>query len=521
MTTLDVSETANETEQAWQKLSPAAILFFIVGSIAGFVKSIFEAIAWGAAAYTFVSDRFLSLPFLIPIVLLLFVVRPIARYLTFRFKVTDSAFLVKSGILSRKRLTLSFERIQSTNVSEPFYYRPFGLVNLSLESAGSSDEEVVLPGITAQQARAVKRQILGASNDTAVSPHTHTSSQTYAERLIKSTIEDDASSRLITHRPVPELIRYGISNNRALAILGLLSAGFWQLDDTIFEVMFERVMDSALAFVPSGALYTGLLVVTLVGMGSLLFALISSLGAIIQHYNYTLRAGPERLTRSEGLFEKKETHISRTKIQLVRFSQPLLAVLLARWHGSVRQVGHAKKDGGKRDTTLVVPSLTEDLMDDVCSDIFGEKGLTKVPFLGIHRHYLWKTVIGDFGIPAAIATASLTINLGPIGLLCLFVPVLAIPFVELRRRRYGYQMTDTHMVLRSGFVGSSKAIFALHKVQSVSIIRSPGHRRAKLASVRFNLAGSHITLPYIPFEVAEDIRDACLHAAETHQSSWM
>lgn len=521
MTTADATETSDASGQDWQKLSPAAILFFIVGSIAGFVKSIFEAIAWGAAAYTFVSDRFLSLPFLIPVVLLLFVVRPIARYLTFRFKVTDTAFLVKSGILSRKRLTLSFDRIQSTNISEPFYFRPLGLVNLSLESAGSSDEEVTLPGITAEQARAVKRQILGTSDTASIGHEPTEVGQSYAERLINSTLEDDDSSRLITHRPIPELIRYGISNNRALAILGILSAAFWQLDDTIFEVMFEKAMDGALAFVPSGALYTGLLVATLVVIGGLLFALISSLGAVVQHYNYTLRAEADRLTRSEGLFEKKETHISRTKIQFVRFSQPLLAMLLARWHGSVRQVGHAKKNAGNSDTTLIVPSLTEDLLEKVSFDIFEHRGLTQVPFIGIHRHYLWKTVIGDFGIPTAIATISLTINLGQIGLLGLLFPVLTIPFVELRRRRYGYQMTDTHMVLRSGFIGSTKAIFALHKVQSVAISRSPGHRRAKLASVRFNLAGSHLTLPYIPLETAEHIREACLYAAESNKRSWM
>ena len=42
------------------------------------------------------------------------------------------------------QIDLDFSRVQNVLIINPFYFRPLGLVSLTIESAGSSDEEVVL-----------------------------------------------------------------------------------------------------------------------------------------------------------------------------------------------------------------------------------------------------------------------------------------------------------------------------------------------------------------------------------------
>lgn len=519
------SSNSNTAGLPWQRLSPAAIAFFIVGSVAGLIKGVLEAVAWGAAAYTFIDSRLVSLSTIIPIILLVLIARPVLQYLTFRFRFTENAFQVKSGIVSRKRLTLSFDRIQSTNIIEPFYFRPFRLVNLMLESAGSSDEEVVLPGITAAQAKAIKQQILlGRQKEGSQAPaqeNARKNLKDYRDQAIDSALTHDEDTQVLVHRPIPELIKYGISNNRALAALGVISAAFWQLDDSIIFSGARNIFETIIGVLPDSVFILSIFGFLLSLLGLLIFGLLSSLGAIIRHYNYTLYTGSDRFTRAEGLIEKKESHVARTKIQSLRLSQPAVAMLLKRFHGTIKQVKHSRNSNQKSDANIIIPSLTGELAEQVSSDILSASGLPDLPLNSIHADYRWKTMAVEFGVPSLVAAVVLNLIFGSIGLVALTIPFLALPAIELRRRRFGYQMTDDHMVIRHGFIGTDLTLFDLHKIQSVRIIQSPGHRRSKLATIRFNLAGTRTYLPFIPLEMAEHIRETCLHAAETNVKSWM
>ena len=79
----------------------------------------------------------------------------IISWLRYTYRVEDGELRIESGVFVRKKRYIPFERIQSLDFSEGILQRPFGLVKVRVETAGSSgsqDAEAVLTAITKAEA---------------------------------------------------------------------------------------------------------------------------------------------------------------------------------------------------------------------------------------------------------------------------------------------------------------------------------------------------------------------------------
>ena len=77
---------------------------------------------------------------------------------------------VRRGIFEVAQIDLDFSRVQNVSIINPFYFRPLGLVSLTIESAGSSDEEVVLAALRDDHAEHI-RQAIAQSRTAAAANH--------------------------------------------------------------------------------------------------------------------------------------------------------------------------------------------------------------------------------------------------------------------------------------------------------------------------------------------------------------
>ena len=83
----------------------------------------------------------------------------IFSWLRFTYRVEDGELRIESGVFVRKKRYIPFERIQSLDFSEGIFQRPFGLVKVRVETAGSSgsqDAEAVLTAISKAEATAIQ-----------------------------------------------------------------------------------------------------------------------------------------------------------------------------------------------------------------------------------------------------------------------------------------------------------------------------------------------------------------------------
>ena len=91
----------------------------------------------------------------------------VISWLRYSYRVEDGELRIESGVFVRKKRYIPFERIQSLDFSEGILQRPFGLVKVRVETAGSSgsqDAEAVLTAITKVEAAAIQEILTSIKN---------------------------------------------------------------------------------------------------------------------------------------------------------------------------------------------------------------------------------------------------------------------------------------------------------------------------------------------------------------------
>jgi putative membrane protein len=536
-TTAETAETALApalNSKDWQRLSPIAIIHFIIKFALDLVKNGVQNVAiLGGVVVATGDGRWMVLSLIGIAVTVLLLGGGVLSYLNFRFRVDRGAFLIRKGVIQKKRLTLSFDRIQNIAIGQPFYFIPFGLVSLGLESAGSSDEEVKLAGIPEVLARDIRAYVLADKRDTAKAPGgietkaaggSAPEESTPEETAPKETASEESTPELLLAQPVSELVRYGLSNNNIWVVagvsIGLLFQQFEQWEGAAASLLTDSILDAVrddytLIGMAGAALLLGLV---------LLLMSFSVVGAIVVFFRFRLSHEKDRYIRTKGLFERQETSVRESKVQSLQIGQPWPALLLRRCHLALRQVGFSDKNNSgslPQQPKFIIPSVTDDFIADFTGRLFPGLAWHAVRFRQIHPLYTIKMLSYNFLPPAIIAAAAITYEYGSAGLLALLAPVVAAPFVMLRRRRYGYWSDGACGVVRRGFVGSRRTVFPFYKAQGVVLTQAPSQRKYGLADLKVMLAGGDVTIPFMPLADAEAWRDRILYEVEASTRPWM
>lgn len=503
----------------WQRLSPLAVIHFIVKFIMDFIRGGIQNFAFLGGIAVFTGDnRWLILAAVGILAVIALLAGGILSYLNFKFRIDGDRFLIRKGVIQKSRLTLSFDRIQNVALSQPLYFMPFGLVSLALESAGSSGEEVKLAGIPEALAHDIRTHVLSERQSVSALETAEEQGSTS-----ETTSAHYTGAELLVDQPISELARYGLSNNNIWVVAGIATGAIFQQYDS-WEPYAVSLVENNITPILGNA--PAILALT-AAVGILLIAaflmLCSVVGAIIVFYGFKLSYADGRFIRRKGLFERQETSIPDTKIQSLRLNQPWPARLLRRTHLGIRQVDFSGKnlENTSKDPSLIVPSLTEAQAGILVEKILPRSRPEDVNYQGVDSLYVVKTITYGFVPPALIAGVSLMFYLGLLGAIPFLLPFLTAPIVILRWRRFGYFSDGETGFVRSGLLGTKRTIFAFFKAQGVSLTQSPSQRRRGLASLTIMLAGGNVTVPYMPLAHAEAWRDWILYEVETSRQHWM
>lgn len=510
--TASEASIATADQDKWHLLSPLGVIYFIMKFIMSFLKQ--GAQGFLPLIVVFFSagdDKWFAVMLVVIAALAALILGATLSYLMFKFKITDDSFLIKSGVFKKKSLTLNFERIQNVAFSEPIYFRPFGLVVMSLESAGSSSEEVSLGGIPRALAEEFRATILS-----------HKPTKVAAEQAENPTVDETHEELL--HQPISELVRYGLMNNAIWVFAGIASGALGQVEWDEYTI-FGEIKDGVLGFIGTSPLSMTLYAIASVLLIIALLLSISIIAAIIVNYNYHLTRHHGRFQRKKGLFERQETSLLERKIQSIVLNHPWPALLLNRVNIQLKQVGFGGKPNQPQagsSSTFIIPSVTQAFTNKFTQMLYPGLDISSIKLKPVDRLYTRKIVMWRIFPIALLPAIGITLGTQHIaGLIPLLIPILAIPLVMLKRSRYGYAMDGDIAVVKSGFVGHRISVFPMHKVQTVSIRQSPGQRRANLADLHIHLAGTSLTIPYIRVDDANAWRDMILYKIESSDKPWM
>ncbi len=250
----------------------------------------------------------LSLPLTIIVTCLFIVFLIVFSFLSwfrFTYRLEDEEIRIQYGVIVRKKRYIPFERIQSLDFSENILHQLFGLVKISVETAGSEGTEAVLTAVTKKQAETIQ-EILNQRKQTG------------------AVAEQDGQEALPA---VHEEIIYKITS-RELVLLASTSGGIGVVITAVIAfisqfdewIPFEKLTEEFISF----ALNQIFIVSILVLIGLLLAWVVAVIGMMLKYADFTLKKTDKDLVITRGLLEKKKITIPLKRIQGIRISENIL-----------------------------------------------------------------------------------------------------------------------------------------------------------------------------------------------------
>ena len=494
----------------WRHTSPLAAIFYL--------GKIYKAIAQNAVqslaplvAFLFAAkgDLMGKVVFGVAAFIAITIIGAFVRYWFFRYQIGDDSILIREGVLKKTQLDIKFDRIQAINTQQNIIYRKFDLVTVQLDTAGSSKQEGHLPAIKSSLADSLKERIRSKRAGSKID----------ANEEVESPIEVRSLLRLGNK----DMVRIGLSSNRALILLVLLGPIMENLDDRIEAAVDDNTVLAAM----EGAGFSLANGIGLVVLISILFLLIlaaaSIVGAFLRYHRFELRAENDVLRSIGGLLTHHEHTVNLAKIQSLRAIQNPVLRLFGRFRLRAKQASSGKRGKGKH---FIIPICEPDQLAELGSEVFGEEFASfdlnprSASFRPIAKNFVRSRFILFGLIPSLLAAFLYYFLIGKAALVFLvWIPLSAFG-AWIYYRKCGFAIAESGMVLRKGFIGYQTSAFLYRKVQRISVTQTLPQERKGLATMRFFLASGSLKLPYVDAQMARDLRDYILYKVESSQRAW-
>ncbi|MGI9084272.1 MAG: PH domain-containing protein [Aeromicrobium sp.] len=251
-----------------------------------------------------------------------------------RFVIDGTELRINSGILQKSSRRIPYERIQSVDIAEPLLARVLGLAELRIELAGGSNSRTSLRFLPLDDARSLRRMLLGRAHGRAV------------EELEAET--DDGELELITRVP-PGRVVLGtlLTLDFLLASIGtvaVLAAALW----------FDQVIAFLGGIVPLATWLT-----QIVGK------------RILMQWDFTLTRSATGLRIERGLLSRTSQSIPFARVQGVSVEEPFVWRRLGWQRLEVDVAGyasHGSDDSSDISSTLLPiadPALAAVVLDEL------------------------------------------------------------------------------------------------------------------------------------------------------------
>lgn len=500
---------ADLNEAGWQRVSPWAILHFLAMQLKhGINFAVYIIPAYIVGAHKILQSELL--PLIIIGLIFSWVATAILRYYFFQFCITDRGVSIRSGLFDRTYTDLPFERIQHVKLDQPIYFRPKGLVIVTLDTAGSSKQEAQFAGVSQDYAQTLKRTIMAR----------------VAQLTEETELSKTTEAEVLNQRSMSDLVLHGITNNRVWILLGTLAPFYESISEFIFRNM-NALRPQVEAWFGEQVVtmwYVGVMTVLVAFLLLMLMALFSIGGSIVMFYGYTLSKQDDKYIRKSGLLNRQEVSMKQSRVQIARQKQDWLDHLLKRVNLYFEQnvTGRANPNELKATHKLLVPSVTLTQATELTCDIFPGQDARSVSYQAVHQRYFWRLVL-FIAFPLTVIIALILFATMQATGLFFTLPVFAVLTfgAYLRWKRWGIALDQQYIYVRKGLVGVDYWCFPHTKLQQMVVKQSFLMRKRNVVTLRFVLASGGVSIPFVEGDYAMPLVDRLLTEIEFNKPKWM
>lgn len=410
----------------------------------------------------------------------------------FRYAVDDRSVTIESGVLSRNRRVIPFERVADVDIERGPMQRLFGLATVKIETGGSDADEGTLDSVSIAEAERLRETVRRAR-------------QTRVSALNAGAA---AEQHLVEMTP-SDLFRFGFFSF-SFASLSLIVAavgGLISQVDGLRDDVVDAAKDAAKANLASGITPTTIviLIVLLIAL-----ALLTSIARVfLRDAGYRLTETAHGFRRVHGLITRREVLVSRARVQLATVSSGPIWRLIDRYGLSVQTLGGADGAAG---TQPMAPFASHTTIEALVEKLPAIRLPDDEPLLPVSSIYaISRMLSAALPLMIAVAVISLFEPLALFGLV--LVPIVAaLRWIEARGHRYAF--AGDLLWVQHGFRRRTLSIVPTASAQVITVSRSWRERYFGLATLWVDTAGGVVTVQDIPLADAQRLSTAILdHSA--------
>ena len=453
----------------------------------------------------------LSLKELGIIIVILFLIISYLQYRRFFFYVMDDKFIIEKGLLSRDKITIPFDRIQTVNITQNLIQQILKVVAVKIDTAGSAERELEISALERAYARELQGFLI-EKRKVAVTDETLTEADAQPE---------DKPDHMSAVEPLVslnmrQLLLVGLTENHlrtALVIFAVLNGYFWQYEEYLLKPLEPLIAEQA------NYLLARWLV--LLPIGILIFLIIAIAISVVQvflkYFNLRFFVDNRGVQLTSGLLKRNEYQIPEKKIQYVKWNSNPLRGLLNIKTLLIKKA--ASEEVGDRQG-IKIPGCHLDQINQVFDQFYPER--TEGAFTWYRAHNLLFLQLGTWVgfLPAAAISGLSLIDWRLVFIGILYLP-LALFFIYRYFESVSMAINREIVVLRKGWVYPSYQLFYLRKLQNVSLHQSIFQKRRGLASLSFHTAAGAARMVHLPQQEAQQIYDYALYKIESYEGGWM
>jgi putative membrane protein len=413
------------------------------------------------------------IPYIIGILVLVFILLSgIIKWKRFVYWFEDDELRIEYGLFVKKKRYIPFERIQSLNYTESILHRPFKLVKVTIETAGSgstAEAEAELTAITKEAAKQIETELTFAKK----------------RKLSKTPVgvEETTDSRQLVEEPISNSVTIFKMNMNDILILAATSGGIGVVFSglAVFMTQFSDI-------IPYGLIYDevivflkfGFFIIAISIFAFLVFSwIISVILTTLNYYQFTITQEDDQIVLTRGLLEKKKVTIPIGRVQGVRIIENPLRQLFGYCTVIVESAGGSidAQDKKIRLFPLVKKSKIKQPLNQLFSDFDFEPVWTTSPKRAKPFYYRLDFI---WTIPVIVGISYFYY---PYGLLSLLLLPIFLLLGLWQHRSAGLSLTRNQLSLRYRSISKYTFFIEKKRMQSLEMRQSPFQKRKALASI--------------------------------------
>jgi len=500
-----------------RRLHPVSPIFLLVKSLYQMLYPLAAGLAWSSFQSVWI----------LPAVVLAFVVAAVWQFWFFRFALEDDQLLVTEGLIFRKNRKIPYSRVQNINTSQNPVHRFLGVATVQLESASGGKPEAVLRVVDWPTVESLRQKVQAAH----ATGHGVSDAQARPEEIPEEGQKSKApaadcppESRQILAMPVADVVRYGLVSQKGLLVFALIS-GFFSQNPRWYQNIGSSL--AQLGWLPEWSHWSQaqVLAVTaaLVLAVFLLLQLFTVAWALLRFYGFSLWQKPRRLFAHMGLLSRMTATIPDKRIQLYRIKENPVHQWLGGATVTVETAGGVNSEQQGLVMRWLAPYVPKHKLAGFLEHLepamqWQRQEWKPIPFRAWRRVFKRNALVWLLLVMAMGGVLFRSHGVWPLAVLALVFPLGLVALAWHAKawvRNAGYVVDDSRFGTRSGVLFRGQAHVRLGKAQVVDISQSPFDRRHGTATLRVDTAGSNpgmqpVQVRYLPVEEAERIRDFVL-----------